>query len=168
MPTIQLIPSLENREFTSSLGNWIGQTTWFYGPHYGQYGMTKNEANYTGEIFQFQLSYPYVSAPPNTSLVLRYLRSTDPLPLHDLLLKVWISDGVYNLVGIVSLIPGPPNWAHYQHKIDTPSDWTKGNTALKVKYTMLANHYDVDYLDNFSMTMEKEIKSDHLPLMGVH
>jgi len=167
LSTIQLIPSSENREFTSSLGNWIGDPIWWYGPHYGQYGMSKQEANFAGEVFNFSLSYPYVSAPSNTDLILRYLRSTDPLPLHDLLLEAWITDGVYSLIGTVGLIPGPPDWAHYQHVLSTPPGWTEINTALKIKYTMLANHYDVDYLDNFSMTMSTPDRADHLPIMGV-
>lgn len=169
MPTIQLIPNLKNREFTSGPGDWTGETNWVYGPHEGQYGYLKTEANVIGETHQFKLSYPFVLSEPGETLTLTRLSGTEPLPLHDLLRTVTLTDGVYSLVGTVSLIPGPPGWAHYQHIINTPADWNKLNTSIIVDFINLADHYDILYDDKYSLTYVKEelTRIDYLPLMGV-
>jgi len=158
--------SLEDREFVSSLGNWIGDATWDPGPIGGWAGLAKFILPIYPGIQSIQLSYPNVKTPKNKSV--GFVIYTHVLaPNNFINRRLRITDGVYSFVRPWSYQQFPDQWLAVGLDADLPNDWDKLNASL---FLDLQNDSPVSpglaYADLASLSWESAI-IQHLPVIGI-
>jgi len=162
------IKSKEDREFTSSLGNWTGDYSWELGPHYERYGYMKLYNPAPNLPFYSQLQYPAIDPPANKDLTLGFLM--DPCFHNNNLVSysVKLSDGIYTLSPLSWDDEHTEEWAIHTLTFTTPALWNK--LASKLRIDILNGPWTTTVLrfENFTLTTPLIPRTDHLPLMGVH
>lgn len=162
------ITPAENREFTSSLGAWLGDGSWDAGPIGGKSGLLKmTSPGLASHKFQ-RLSYPYakpLKGKNNTFLIYWYVPG---YPNSSPYIVLSITDGVYTFTRPPFYAFFPDIWLGVSLQADIPSDWISAGTILTIEmYSSGITDNSVLYLDDASLYV-LTARKDHLPLMGVH
>lgn len=158
----------ENREFTTSLGNWTGDAAWNAGPVGGKSGL-------------MQFTCPPLSVPQTATLLYPYAKPKNNI-YNDVFLSLYfpsapdgliytlftITDGVYTFTQEWYYGLEVGYWLLAGIAADVPADWNQENTLLTF-YAENPNAYEYKfYADDASIQAELAVRPDHLPLMGVH
>jgi len=168
VPTKELIASIEDRQFTSGLGNWAGFDYWYAGPYQGRSGMgaviwppgtvTKN----------LILSYPACRAPAASLITFDHANVLLAPGGTFFLFTYHLLDGNYDLLGIDQGWEDPLGWIHPRTRFTTPADWNQSNTSIKAILLKDDPVQYIGYFDDNTLYMQISARPDHLPLMGVH
>ena len=155
----------ENREFTSSLGNWTGAIAWAPGPIGGREGLIKIDVPIGPSENKGQLSYPYAKPIKNriNNFGLYFFRPA-PEPPPEIMLA--ISDGIYVFERPWEFLVMDSTWVRFAFDALIPSDWTIENTV--VSFTV-RNNSPTDpmttYADGAALSVFWVV--DYLPFCGV-
>ena len=155
----------ENREFTSSLGNWSGGIAWDPGPIGGRTGLIKIDVPIGPAENVGELSYPYAIPRKNrdNNFGLYFFRPLGQPPPE---IKVTLSDGVYTFDRPWETIVADDTWIRVAYTVLIPSDWDIPGTI--VSFTV-KNNAPADpmttYADGAALSVFTRV--DHLPVMGI-
>jgi hypothetical protein len=162
------ITPAENREFTSSLGNWTGDGAWDPGPIGARSGLLKmTSPGYASHAFQ-RLAFPYAkpsNGKQNTFLLYFYALG---YPLSNPYIVLSFTDGIYTFSRLPFYDVFTDRWIAVSLSEIIPSDWISTGTILTIEmYSGAVSNPATIYADDASLYAETARK-DHLPLMGVH
>lgn len=167
MPQVELIPSIEDREFPTSRGNWIGDLSWHGDTWYGRKGYVSVKQPPSPLEIEISLAYPYVRPAPKelNTLIFNYccfVQSNSGWKM-----KYGITDGVYDFSFTFSFTLGVFEWLPRAISPWIPSDWNL--PASKIYIITSLNTLDFGELafDGFTLFYIKKARPDHLPVMGV-
>ena len=160
------ITSKENREFTTSIGNWTGDATWEPGPIGGYNGVAKLESAHWGDVKTMSLSYPYLKTPKGkfiANLIYTYKTAAEGIPRA----RIRITDGVYSYTRAWLNLTIDSMWIALGYTPSLPVDWDKLNAILSIDFEsgalLVASHV---YLD-FATLSWVSAKRQYLTVMGV-
>lgn len=168
MPDIELIKSIQDREFTSGLGNWTGQCDWQDGPILSRQGVLHVEMPPGTTLKQFQLQYPAFKALPEVAYNLSFVNYGIIVSGQIAWLGLSFSDGVYEAAGTLFEFGTPGTWRDFTCNLLPPLGWNPNTALLKIKVYSLGDYLLNSYFDNFSILYYSAARLDHLMLMGVH
>jgi len=163
----EVIQPAENREFTSSIGNWTGNASWWTGPIAGRSGLMSIPVGGGGPDTNVSLSYPYVKIPPNISLNFWSVVKIYPPVFSGWFDSATISDETTSITKHVSGIDLPDTWGTAMCFFDTPPSWDKTKSSLTLTMRNILPGNSNVYIDILSLLTPTPPKIDHLPLMGV-
>jgi hypothetical protein len=169
MPVQQLIPDIQDREFTSGSGHWAGVITWHPETYDGHTGFIEIPLQPSEPQLTIQLNYPNV-IPEQLMGVTATLKASfapgtgfHPVPV------AYLTDGNYSFVYTFSGTEPGTSWEIYQAAEALPADWNNAAARITVTPQGFPGDDTPVYLDDFSITTEITVtKVDHLPLMGIH
>ena len=160
------IISQEDREFTSSLGNWTGDATWEPGPIGGYSGVAKLESANWGDVKTMSLSYPYLATPKGKGIAIAiatYKTAPEGIPRA----RIRITDGVYSYTRAWLNLTIDSIWFTLRYSPSLPVDWNKLNAILSIDFESgaltVASHV---YLDLATLSWVSA-KPQYLTVVGV-
>jgi hypothetical protein len=161
----QGIISLDDREFTNSLGSWTGDATWETGPVKGYSGVARLLSNNFGDVKTMSLSYPRLATPKGkeiTTTIHTYKTIAEGIPRA----RIRITDGVYSYTRAWQNLIIDSQWITLGYTPSLPVDWDKLNAILSIDFEsgalFVASHIYLDFASLFWMS-----KPQHLPVMGI-
>lgn len=163
----ECIVSAEDREFTSSLGNWTGDAIWNPGPVHLLLGLMEFVCEPSGPDKVEQLVYPNIKLPKDTHFYLDILTgkdlTVDGLPT----LALTLDDGAGNTIDLTPIIEPIYAFQHTYYEFDTPAEWVKAGSTIIVTASFPDDAEGSEFIKFISIIYEI-LKVDHMPLMGVH
>ena len=168
MPDKELIISIEDREFTTGLGNWTGECTWDPGPVLGRLGVLHVQVPAGVTTKNFQLAYPAFKALPSIAYNLSFLNYGVIVGGQIAWPSLSFTDGVYEAAGTLHEFGTPGTWRAFTCNLLPPVAWNPNTATLKFTVNSLGDNLLDSYFDDFSILYFSAARKDHLPLMGVH
>lgn len=160
------ITPLNNRQFTTGKGDWVGDLVWHpevISLHQGFIAVTVPSG---GEIKIISLSYPHVKPVTNKYNDFGGQALALAGPSGYLRYGWLISDGVYTDWGQSNLLVGAPIWFGFGAGYDVPLDWQTKNTTIQLFIDVPDGGEATVAFDGFSMFgISKNIQ--YLPIMGI-
>jgi len=165
MPTIEAITPKENRDFLTSLGDWVGDGTWMESGLPEIFGYMRFDTEDYEEEKGAHLGYPYIAPGGGYDNLLRISLGRQNWEYEGDF--YWsLTDGVYTFEDTVHL-PLDPNPISVETHIDIPPDWTKKNSLLEIRFTSLYSGAAYWLATRFTLEYYKPTKPQYLPIMGV-
>lgn len=164
MPTIQAIPSQNDREFTISTGNWAGDMEWipFYLPLASPAAGFTFQAGETEK--QMTLLYPNVKIPPKKLVYAGITVARDSATTY-LKATLIMSDGVNSFSNEITLA-GPDIIGGVDLQEETPPDWNRNNSSLQLLLEQ-SEEEDVYVAAADNAVTQYDVVIDYLPLCGI-
>ncbi len=163
----QLIPDIEDREFTHGQGHWTGDLSWSAEPYPGESPAilaTINDEHLEATLI---LQYPYIKPVPKklNHLIVPIYATYEPAP--GITGDMTLTDGVYAYVNdhLGWFGPGYPFINEIVQEL--PEDWNVENTVLTIHFKSPNGYSAIFVLDNIALYIEVPTKIQYLPLVGV-
>lgn len=167
MPLIQLIPSLEDREFTLGPGHWSGDQGWDNDPFGGHSSYITLTPSIPLEHKVTQLNYPYIKPLPGKQNIFGFVAGMK-LVGGTVFLKRTFSDGSYSYVYNYSFMLSSPGWTPtLGWTFNVPGTWNIPGSFLSIEYWTNDAIPKTLCLDSFSLTAWVTPKIQYLPIIGV-
>jgi len=163
---MQAILNQEDREFTSSKGNWIGDIAWYPGPLWGKsgyIGCTPPDYPLTKTI---SLKYPYIKPATGKLNTLSFWAHFNGQSPNGLNFRWGIADGTYDYNNWVAQPYGGNRWWYFYVDPTLPSDWSLVGSEIYVLMSKDDPLVGEIHFDDFSLTYESA-KLQYLPIMGI-
>jgi hypothetical protein len=164
---IEAIIDQEDRELTSSLGNWTGDATWNGGPIHGYFGLMEFVCDPGGPEKTEQLTYSNIRLPKNTSFTLDITTgkdlTVDGLPT----LALTLDDGAGHTIDLTPIIEPIYDFQHTYYGFDTPPEWVKEGSTLVITASFPDAAEGSEFIIYFSVQYESLARPQYLPLVGV-
>ena len=165
----ELIPSQDDREFTSSKGHWAGEITWHSETYDGHTGFIEIPLSPTPPQLTITLSYPNLTPKRQMTVTGTLLASFEPGTGFHPVPTAYLTDGVYSYLYAYAGIEPGTSWEIFTVSAELPDDWDKESAQITVTPQGFPGDDTSVYLDNFSIIGEGgAVKIDNLPLLGVH
>lgn len=164
---IEAIPSLEDRDFTSSLGNWTGDAVWNAGPISGYLGLMEFVCDPGGPDKIGQLAYASIRLPKSTHFYLDILTGKDLTIDGFPTLALTLDDGAGNVIDLLPIIEPIYSFQYVYYEFDTPAEWIKTGGKIIVTASFPDAAEGGEFVKGISVRYELPAKIQYLPLMGV-
>jgi len=165
MPAGQAIVNLIDQNFNGSIGNWIDDAVWEYGPIYTRLNIAALPMP-SGETWKsMSLLYPYLDIIPEKTYLLQF-NVAAMQPAAAILMQWELTDGTIYLEG-EQLITGADEWVGYATNVVVPVGFDP-SAATFIIIAQEDPHLTDDglYIDDVSLSWETTSRQ-YLPLMGI-
>jgi len=154
-----------NREFNTSMGNWVGDAIWEPNPIPTPYGFAVFHMEPGDTTKEILLEYPHVKIEPGQTHRFMLTLFTNS-PSFDMTISAEITDGVYAFDGSQIVTP-PPYITSLDFSFDAPTDFIKTQSKMTVRVEKdMTTEEGIMYTNFYTCTYETG-KPQYLPLMGV-
>lgn len=165
----ELIANQNDREFTSSKGNWAGEITWHPETYDGHTGFIEIPLSATPPQLTINLNYPNLTPKAKMTVTGSLKASFEPGTGFHPVPTAYLTDGTYSYLYSYQGIEPGTSWEIFGISQELPNDWNKNSAQITVTPQGFPGDDTSVYLDDFSLLGEGGItKTDHLPLMGLH
>jgi len=163
----EVIINQEDRQFTSSIGNWTGEIDWEPGPIKGREGLMHFKCPITQDLIHAYLNYPHMKVPKNLTASLEFLITQLEAPTPGLDSLWYYYDGVNTVLPYYHSIFPIGLWLRHYMLYNMPPTWNKANGKIILWIKNEGAAEKNFYLDNISGYYEAPPKIQYLPLIGV-
>lgn len=163
---IEGIVSQEDRELTSSLGNWTGDAVWDPGPVFTYTGLMKFSLVPYGPNKTVSLGYPNLKIQRNREPVFQMITGKELIVNGYPYFTFLVTDGLgTNLVYDTPYYPDP-YWQGFSWSFTTPPSWNEKTGSIKITLHMPDAAEGAVYIDWFSFPYLSK-KPQYLPFVGI-